>query len=141
MDWKLKFMEIVKEVVATKRDQLVNVVEKVWGREEWIVNNPKYCGKRMILKKGYRCSMHHHKIKDETFYVLSGKVFLETIMDGVETKRILTSGDIVHIRVGENHRFTGLELSEMIEFSTHHMEDDSYRTELSGAVDITQNAY
>ena len=50
---------------------LLNIVDKVWGREEWIVNNEKYCGKKLILKKGYSCSMHHHKIKDETFYILS----------------------------------------------------------------------
>jgi hypothetical protein len=41
--------------------------EKVWGEEQWLVNTGAYCGKRMLLKKGFQCSLHHHKIKDETF--------------------------------------------------------------------------
>jgi hypothetical protein len=28
----------------------MKVVEKVWGKEHWIVNN-EYCGKLLILKK------------------------------------------------------------------------------------------
>ena len=44
-----------------KKDQLKNFVEKVWGHEEWIANNDKYCGKKLVVKKGFRCSMHHHK--------------------------------------------------------------------------------
>ena len=51
-------------------------VQKVWGSEEWIVNRA-YCGKKLILNKGFRCSMHYHKNKDETFYILKGKVLME----------------------------------------------------------------
>ena len=35
-------------------------VEKVWGEEHWIVNRD-YCGKKMVLNKGFRCSLHFHK--------------------------------------------------------------------------------
>ena len=77
-----------KVPLGVKIDQLVNFVEKVWGHEEWIVNNPKYCGKKLVLKKGYRCSIHKHDIKDETFYILSGTVLLETeFEEKQETKR------------------------------------------------------
>jgi hypothetical protein len=41
---------------------------KVWGYEQTIVNGA-YCGKRMFLREGFRCSIHHHRLKDETFYV------------------------------------------------------------------------
>ena len=57
------------------------IVKKVWGHEEWIINRD-YCGKKLILKKGFRCSIHHHKVKDETFYIIKGKVLLEA--DGKE---------------------------------------------------------
>ena len=40
------------------------IVEKKWGSEEWITNRD-YCGKKLILNKGFRCSMHHHKNKDD----------------------------------------------------------------------------
>lgn len=127
----------ISGIIPAKKEQLVNFVEKVWGHEEWIANNDKYCGKKMVLRKGFRCSMHHHKIKDETFYLASGKVFLETEFAGERTNRILTPGDVAHIKVRMWHRFTGLEDSELFEFSTFHMDDDSYRKEMSGAVDLT----
>ncbi len=107
----------------------IPVYPKVWGEEHWIVNQD-YCGKKLVLKKGYRCSIHHHRIKDETFYVIKGRVLLE--MD--DEKKVLVPGDRQHIAIGQRHRFTGLEDSELIEFSTHHIEEDSYRDVESGQV-------
>jgi len=106
-------------------------VKKEWGKEIWLVNRD-YCGKKLILNKGYRCSMHHHKNKDETFYVLKGKVLMEIGMK----KEVMLPGDSVWIPSGAKHRFTGLEDSEIMEFSTHHEDSDSYRDELSGKVDL-----
>lgn len=107
----------------------IPVYPKVWGEEHWIVNRD-YCGKKLVLRKGYRCSIHHHKVKDETFYVIKGRVLMEVN----EQQRVLTPGDKQHICIGDKHRFTGLEDSEMIEFSTHHRENDSYRDVSSGKV-------
>ena len=101
---------------------------KVWGEEHWIVNRD-YCGKKLVLNRGWRCSLHHHRNKDEVFYVIRGRVLLET-GDGW---RVLGVGDAERIAPGVVHRFWGLETSEIIEFSTHHEEDDSYRAETSGA--------
>ncbi len=119
---------------SLKRSRLENFVEKVWGHEEWIVNNSKYCGKKLVLRKGYRCSMHYHKIKEETFYVLSGKILFESEFSGENKTKVIESGDIEHIKPNLLHRFTGLEDSEIIEFSTFHMDKDSYRKEVSGKV-------
>ncbi|MDJ0523115.1 MAG: cupin domain-containing protein [Planctomycetota bacterium] len=107
-------------------------VPKVWGEEHWIVNRD-YCGKKMVLNKGFRCSLHAHKVKDEVFYVIKGKVLLE-LGDG---ERIMVPGDHHHVPPGVEHRFWGLEDSEIIEFSTHHEEEDSYRVagQESGAFD------
>ncbi|RPJ56112.1 MAG: cupin domain-containing protein [Dehalococcoidia bacterium] len=107
----------------------INIYPKEWGSEHWIVNLD-YCGKKLVLHRGYRCSIHYHKIKEETFYVIKGLVYME--INGQH--RVLFPGDKQHIAVGETHRFTGLEDSEMIEFSTHHREDDSYREAPSGKV-------
>jgi D-glycero-beta-D-manno-heptose-7-phosphate kinase len=104
-------------------------VKKVWGEEHWIVNQD-YCGKKLILKKNHRCSLHHHKNKDEVFYVIKGKVLLEA--DGKE--KTMIPGDSFHVKQFCNHRFTGLQNSEIIEFSSHHEDKDSYRLELSGKI-------
>lgn len=108
--------------------------KKVWGREEWIVNTDKYCGKILELNKGYRCSMHYHKNKDETFYILGGEVLLE--LNG--SSRVMKKGDIQRIEPWIKHRFTGLKKSKIIEFSTHHEEEDSYRETQSGKVDLNK---
>ena len=76
--------------------------------------------------------MHHHKVKDETFYILKGKVLLEA--NGIST--IMLLGDSILIEPNKKHRFTGLEDSEIMEFSTHHKDEDSYRDEESGRIDL-----
>lgn len=96
---------------------------KVWGEEYWIVNNDKYCGKLLVLHKGYRCSLHYHEKKDETFYVNDGKV--KFYMDGVI--KILSPGSSVHVKPGTKHLFEGLETSSIFEFSTHHDDNDVTR--------------
>ena len=115
-------------------NQEIKYVPKVWGAEYWIVNRD-YCGKKLALKKGYRCSMHYHRKKDETFYVIKGMVLMEL---GLK-KWIMKSGDTVHINIGARHRFTGIEDSEIIEFSTHHEDEDSYR--ISNSEKISENEF
>ena len=97
--------------------------KKVWGIEKWIANKPEYCGKILIINQGYRSSIHYHEKKDETFYLLSGTVLME--INGEE--RIMREDDVQEMHPGTRHRFTGLEKSVIIEFSTHHEEIDSYR--------------
>ena len=108
----------------------VKKVPKVWGEEIWMANTDLYCGKKLILKKGKKCSLHYHKIKDETFYIDEGKVLMQ-IND--ETK-IMVPGEAILIKPHTKHRFTGLKDSIIIEISTHHEDSDSYRIEgeLSG---------
>jgi len=108
-----------------------HVVPKTWGEEHWIVNRD-YCGKKLVLKRGHRCSLHYHKDKDEVFYVIAGRVLLELGSEEV----ILVPGDHRRVAPGTVHRFTGLDDAEIIEFSTHHEDSDSYRVEVGGAVDL-----
>ena len=55
----------------------MNFVPKGWGFEKWIVNNDEYCGKLLYFVKGRRCSWHYHVLKDEVFYVQSGKILVK----------------------------------------------------------------
>lgn len=112
------------------RAEEVHIVPKVWGEEHWIVNK-EYCGKKLVLRKNMRCSVHQHKEKDEVFYVLKGKVLLEL----GKKNYTMNVGDFVHVARNTPHRFTGLEDSEIMEFSTTHKEEDSYRLTQSGHVE------
>ncbi|MBI4144558.1 cupin domain-containing protein [Candidatus Woesearchaeota archaeon] len=103
---------------------------KGWGKELWIANSELYCGKKLVLTKGKKCSVHFHKKKDETFFVQAGLVEMRTFPTGFpgEQKTVLLKpGDNFHIPVGTIHQFFGIEDSEIFEFSTQHFEEDSHR--------------
>jgi len=103
---------------------------KGWGYEKWIVNKPEYCGKLLFIQKEKKVSWHYHLIKDETFYVQSGKMkLLYSYQDEMDSASEITMnpGDSFHIPVGLRHRMIAIEDTELFEFSTQHFEDDSYR--------------
>src|SRR3989344_8467315 len=107
-------------------------IKKLWGSEEWLVNNEKYCGKILNLKKGFQSSLHYHKNKHETFYLLDGKVLME--VEG--NKKIMKTGDVQILEPKTKHRFTPLVNSKIIEFSTHHDDEDTYRDIESQKIDV-----
>ncbi len=111
-------------------NSLVKFVPKGWGFEKWIVNSEEYCGKLLYLVKGKKCSWHYHVLKDETFYIQSGKILLkysddDTIENANEI--VLERGDKFHIYRGLRHQMYALEDTELFEFSTQHFDTDSYR--------------
>jgi mannose-6-phosphate isomerase-like protein (cupin superfamily) len=112
---------------------MIKKVNKKWGHEEWLVNNELYCCKKLYVKKGYQCSLHHHKNKDETFYILKGKVVLDIERvpnrkgKGIRKDIILKKNDKERILPYQYHRFIGLKNSIILEVSTHHDDNDSYR--------------
>jgi len=108
----------------------IKFVPKGWGFEKWIVNNERYCGKLLYLVKGKRCSWHYHKLKDEVFYVQTGKIMLKySNEDNLEDAKeiILEKGDNFHVPVGLRHQMLALEDTELFEFSTQHFDSDSHR--------------
>lgn len=98
---------------------------KIWGFEEWIVNDMEngYCGKILTLLKSHQCSNHYHQEKHETFYINKGKVLF--FKD--ENKILLKEGDKLIIPPQSKHYFIGITDCEIIEFSSFHKEEDSYR--------------
>jgi len=107
-----------------------NFVSKGWGFEKWITNNEKYCGKLLYFVKGKKCSWHYHKIKDEVFYIHSGKLLVKfSYEDELEKANevILECGDSFHVKPELRHQMTALTDTQMFEFSTQHFDEDSYR--------------
>ena len=105
-------------------------VPKGWGWGRWIVNCPEYCGKLLFFNKGKRCSWHFHKIKDEVFYLQSGKMIVYySRNDDIEQANqiILNPGEKFHVATGLRHQMVALEDSELFEFSTEHFDSDSHR--------------
>lgn len=106
---------------------------KGWGYEDWIVNNEQYCGKFLHFESGKRCSLHYHKRKDETFYLLFGRleiILADSLEDyelGNTSKITLNQGECLHIWRGRVHQIIAVEESDLVEVSTQHFEEDSYR--------------
>ena len=55
----------------------IKFVPKGWGFEKWIANSEEYCGKLLYFVKDRRCSWHYHVLKDEVFYIQSGRILVK----------------------------------------------------------------
>ena len=105
-------------------------VQKGWGYEKWIVNKEEYCGKLLFFNKDKKCSWHYHELKDEVFYVQSGRLLVKYgLSDDITQSEeiILNPGDNFYIYRGLRHQMKALEETELFEFSTQHFDEDSYR--------------
>jgi mannose-6-phosphate isomerase-like protein (cupin superfamily) len=104
-------------------------VVKDWGYEDWLCNNSLYCGKILMMNANSNFSMHYHMKKDESWYILSGKMrfnWIDTKTSAQHTA-ILSQGDVCHIPPGLPHQLIAIETTHVIETSTEHFETDSHR--------------
>lgn len=104
-------------------------VEKGWGYELIISNSEKYCGKILHFNEGAKFSMHYHLKKDETFFVNKGSLLYKWI--NTETaevnEKVVYMGDVIHITPGLPHQLIAITEADIIEVSTQHFDNDSYR--------------
>lgn len=111
--------------------RLKGFVDKGWGHELIWATNDKYCGKLMKFETGKKFSMHFHKEKEETWYILEG-VFLihwiNTFNADVITYK-LKAGDTWHNEPLLPHQLECLEAGVIIEVSTPDSVEDNYRVQ------------
>lgn len=123
------------------------IIAKNWGYENILVNNELYCGKILtVIPNKMACSIHYHKQKTETFYILQGVLILEIY--SLQSFAPRFNGDLLtwtstrEMCVGETvtllpltpHRFyvENKEICEFLEVSTHDDSSDSFRLRDSG---------
>jgi mannose-6-phosphate isomerase-like protein (cupin superfamily) len=109
--------------------RLQGFVEKGWGHEFIFASNDLYCGKILKFNKDARFSMHFHKDKDETWFVLTGAFevrFLNT-KDATVSSTIIKSGDVWHNPPLFPHQVICLEEGSLVEVSTPDSVEDNYR--------------
>ena len=109
--------------------QLEGFVEKGWGQELIWATNDKYCGKLLKFNKGAKFSMHFHREKDETWYVLDGTFDLLTVNteDASVQKTRLNQGDVWHNPPLLPHQVICVNEGTLIEVSTPDSVEDNYR--------------
>ncbi|MGI8687290.1 MAG: cupin domain-containing protein [Thermomicrobiales bacterium] len=95
------------------------IVDKPWGREIWYAHTGAYAGKVLEITAGQRLSLQKHEIKEETLYLLSGRIMLTFGDEQFDWQ----PGMLVHIPTGTIHRFEAQEDSILLEVSTPHLDD------------------
>ena len=118
----------------------MRIINKPWGYEEiWAEGSTGtgYLGKFLHIKPNSRLSLQYHREKEETVYVRSGTLYMETLGMASEgrdgsinlqaSKRMILSyseGQIINIKPFFTHRFCAKdEPVELIEVSTNYLED------------------
>ena len=89
-------------------------------------------GENIPLDKPAGKSTQRPEIKDEVFYIQSGKVIVKYSMgDDIlrASEKVLGPGDNFHVFRGLRHRIIALEDTQLFEFSTQHFDSDSHRIE------------
>lgn len=99
-------------------------VDKPWGHELWFAHTDRYAGKLLHVEARQRLSVQYHEAKDETSYLLSGRLLLS---QGDDAARLEVSeirpGGVWRNEPGVVHTIEALEDSVVVEVSTPELED------------------
>lgn len=105
-------------------ERLPRRVEKPWGHELWFAKTERYAGKLLHVRAGQRLSIQYHEQKDETSYLLSGRLRLS---QGPDADSLVTSemeaGAAWRNEPGLVHTIEALEDAVVVEVSTPELDD------------------
>jgi mannose-6-phosphate isomerase-like protein (cupin superfamily) len=115
-------------------------VDKPWGYENIWAKTESYVGKILFVKAGESLSLQFHNVKDEAWYVLSGRAEVEL---GAPGERMLNSevvgpGAAFHFPPGTVHRVKAVEDTTILEVSTPHLDDVVRLEDVYGREGTTQ---
>ena len=100
------------------------IVDKPWGHELIWALTDRYVGKVLVIEAGKKLSLQRHEVKDESIFVLSGRLRLHLEDDGGAVRQVeLGPGDYRHVPTGKVHRFEAIDRCELVEVSTPELDD------------------
>lgn len=107
-----------------QEEMLPRRVEKPWGHELWFAQTERYAGKLLHVRAGQRLSIQYHEEKDETSYLLSGRLRLSQgpSADALVTTE-LEAGAAWRSEPGQVHMIEALEDAVVVEVSTPELDD------------------
>lgn len=110
--------------MSARSHDLPRRVEKPWGYEIWWACTEHYAGKILHVQAGAKLSLQYHERKDETSYLLRGRLALTkgSTEDSMSTCEV-TPGESWRNLPGELHTIEALEDSDVLEVSTPDLED------------------
>jgi mannose-6-phosphate isomerase len=99
-------------------------IEKPWGHELWWAQTDQYAGKLLVVNAGHSLSLQFHREKDESSYLLSGRLRL---VQGASvealTEHEVKPGQFWRNEPGVIHSIEALEDSVVLEVSTPQLDD------------------
>lgn len=99
-------------------------VAKPWGEEVWFAETDLYAGKLLRVRAGGRLSIQRHERKDETSYLLSGRMVVWQGPNPEEMERVeATPGMCWRSKPGLVHSLEAIDDSVVVEVSTPEVDD------------------
>ena len=100
-------------------------VDKPWGWELIWAETDHYVGKVLFVRAGESLSLQFHRVKDEAWYVQSGraKIELGNAGDAVLNEEVVAAPKYFRFEAGTVHRVTAVEDTTIIEVSTPELDD------------------
>ena len=99
-------------------------VEKPWGYELIWAETDEYVGKILHVAAGEALSLQYHEIKDETLFLLRGRLLLQA---GASAEELIDyrmlEGQSFHMPTGTVHRMIAETDCDILEVSTPHLDD------------------
>src|SRR5580658_4201338 len=101
----------------------ITTVPKPWGHETIWASTDQYVGKILHIEAGEALSVQYHNVKDETVYLLSGRLTYR-IWEGDTPRDVgLGIGEAFHITPGTVHQMEAITDCQILEVSTPHLDD------------------
>lgn len=99
-------------------------VDKPWGYEIIWAHTDRYVGKILHVTAGHALSLQYHERKDETIYLLSGRMKFFAGPSVEDLKEVtLNAGESFHVTVGTVHRMEAITDVDILEASTPELDD------------------
>ncbi|MBI2213669.1 MAG: cupin domain-containing protein [Acidobacteria bacterium] len=111
------------EAATTFAKNSVKTVPKPWGYEIIWSHTERYVGKVLHVNRGESLSLQYHEMKDETLYVIAGKVMLELERGEERSSITLGVGEAFHVTPMTIHRIEAIEDTDIVEVSTPEIHD------------------
>jgi mannose-6-phosphate isomerase-like protein (cupin superfamily) len=104
--------------------ELPHAIQKPWGYELLWAWHRYYAAKILHIQAGHRLSLQYHRVKEETLFLVRGRLTLELEGPNASLQQIeVLPGQVFHIDRGRKHRFAALEDSDVLEVSTPELDD------------------
>jgi mannose-6-phosphate isomerase len=105
-------------------ESLPREVSKPWGSELWFAHTDRYAGKILRVNAGQRLSVQYHREKDETSFLLSGRVKVSQGPSVDEMReREVGPGEAWRSEPNVVHTIEALEDSVVLEVSSPELDD------------------